>query len=197
MRATVLRPAALACAILISACNADQPMAPPADGAREHRVLQGGASDLPIQGTQNDGETEALRATPIRYTITTSRIIGAAGGTITIPSAGVTLTVPAGALTANTEISISARKGAVIAYDIKPFGLVFKKPVTFKQNLRNTNAAKRRLSLRQFSPGAMTPSASISGTVDELTQDFTAPVSRASGYIMSCGRHTPPEQDEM
>ena len=189
MRTTVLRPGALACALILSACTADQTIAPAvSSSASEHRAPEvvhiDNASELVI----------VSRTAPLGRHLTASKVIGAAGGTITIPDAGVTLSIPAGALETATQVSITARPGHAVAYDIKPSGLVFAKPVTFAQTLRQTDARPSGIRLSALSrSGSLT--ASISGTVDELTDTFTASVDRASGYIMSCGRQRAAEEE--
>jgi hypothetical protein len=69
---------------------------------------------------------------------TASATIGAEGGTLSIPNADFTLTVPAGALSAPTAITITAKRGVFVAYEMQPHGLRFAKPAVAVQGLRNT-----------------------------------------------------------
>lgn len=189
MRTTALRPGALACALILSACTADQTIAPAvSSAANELRTAEvvhiDNASELVI----------VSRIAPLGRHLTASKVVGAAGGTIAIPDAGVTLSIPAGALQMPTQVSITARPGHAVAYDIKPYGLVFAKPVTFAQTLRNTDARPAGISLSALSRSGSL-SAGISGTIDGLTDTFTTSVDRASGYIMSCGRQRAAEEE--
>lgn len=189
MRTTVLRPGALACALILSACSADQTTAP---------AIAGSANEQRVAGVVDADRASELvvvsRNTPLGRYLTASKVIGAAGGTIAIPDAGVTITIPAGALETATFVSVTARPGHAVAYDIKPYGLQFAKPVVFEQTLRNTDARPAGISLSpQNRSGSL--SAGISGTIDELTDTFTTTVDRASGYIMSCGRQRAAEEE--
>jgi hypothetical protein len=160
-------------------------------------VVSSSASERSTATVDFDGASELVvvtRNAPLGRHLTASRLIGAAGGTITIPDAGVTLTIPAGALEAATHISITARPGHAVAYDIKPYGLVFAKPVSFAQTLRNTNARPSGINLSaQSRSGSL--SVGVTGTIDETTDTFTTSVDRASGYIMSCGRQRAAEEE--
>ena len=81
------------------------------------------------------------RTTPLAAPITVSKVIGADGGTLSIPEAGVTVTVPRGALAQTTTITMTARAGSLVAYDFAPHGITFAKPLVFSQQLRGTNAS--------------------------------------------------------
>ena len=66
---------------------------------------------------------------------TTSGVIGQDGGSLTIPDADFTITFPAGALSENTTITIVAKNGPFVSYDMQPHGLQFTKAVTVTQGL--------------------------------------------------------------
>jgi hypothetical protein len=66
---------------------------------------------------------------------TTSGVIGEDGGSLTIPDADFAITFPAGALSENTTITIIAKNGPYVSYDMQPHGLQFAKAVTVTQGL--------------------------------------------------------------
>lgn len=144
---------------------------------------------IPVVGVQR---TVALPAD-----ITVSKTIGSAGGTLSIPAAGVTVTVPSGALASNTVITMTARKGSLIAYDFAPHGITFAKPLAFTQKLQGTSVSLLTaplLSLGYYSdPSLLTAvggsvSELIGGTTNLLTWTFTANIKHFSGYMVSMGR---------
>ena len=67
-----------------------------------------------------------------------SAVIGAGGGTLSLPGADFSMTIPAGALTEPTSITVVARGGAHVVYDMFPHGLRFLQPVTAVQGLSTT-----------------------------------------------------------
>ena len=66
---------------------------------------------------------------------TTSGVIGPDGGSLTIPSADFTITFPAGALSENTTITIIAKNGPFVSYEMKPHGIEFANAVTVTHGL--------------------------------------------------------------
>ena len=69
---------------------------------------------------------------------TASAVIGLDGGTLSLPGADFTMNIPSGALSAPTTITIVAKAGSYVAYEMLPHGLVFLKPVRASQGLQNT-----------------------------------------------------------
>jgi hypothetical protein len=67
-----------------------------------------------------------------------SALIGPEGGTLSLPGADFSMTIPAGALTSPTTISVVARAGKYVVYDMFPHGLKFRLPVTAVQGLSAT-----------------------------------------------------------
>lgn len=67
-----------------------------------------------------------------------SAVVGAEGGTLSLPGADFSMTIPGGALTAPITITIVAKAGRHVAYEMLPHGLKFLKPVTVVQGLRTT-----------------------------------------------------------
>ncbi len=73
---------------------------------------------------------------------TASAVVGASGGTLSLPQADFSITFPAGAVTRDVRITIVAVPGASLAYDMFPHGLQFNKAVVVTQNLSNTAPGK-------------------------------------------------------
>jgi hypothetical protein len=67
-----------------------------------------------------------------------SAIVDADGATLLLPGADFSLTIPAGALTEPTAITVTAKAGPFVAYEMQPHGLRFMKPVLAVQGLRTT-----------------------------------------------------------
>jgi len=67
-----------------------------------------------------------------------SAVVGPEGGLFSLPGSDFTMSIPEGALTTPTLISVTSKGGPHVAYDMQPHGLVFLKPVTVVQQLRNT-----------------------------------------------------------
>jgi hypothetical protein len=204
----------LAIALLVvsaTACNVESPSAPvpagpapelavPADGAPAQDLLGGLIGGTVGTLTNTLGLTSAngiLRSTPLPYPITVSKTIGQSGGVLSIPAAGVTVVVPAGALNADTQITMTARAGYLLAYDFAPHGVTFNVPLVFNQNLNGTNAgllSPLGLKLAYYSDpsllGKTTALVSelITGVTSLLTRTFTAPIKHFSGYVIICGR---------
>jgi hypothetical protein len=194
MRAPIRRLAALALSVVAFAgCSIDQPTAVPRsttpEAAPSGDLLGLLGSLLNVNGLQ--------RTTPLREPITVSKTIGTDGGTLTIPAAGVTVTVPRGALKAPTLITMTARSGALVAYDFAPHGITFAKPLAFTQQLRGTNATLlsapfiqlgyyKDASLLTKTGGLV--SELLGGVVDVLSWSYSGNIPHFSGYIVTCGR---------
>ena len=138
-----------------------------------------------------------LRNRPLEQPITVRKTIGRAGGSLSIPDAGITVIVPFGALDRDTEITMTARAGYLLAYDFEPHGVTFNVPLVFRQSLNNTNAgllSPLALKLGYYEDpsllGKTTALVSevIGGVTSILTRTFTAPIKHFSGYIIICGR---------
>lgn len=77
-------------------------------------------------------------ATHSRVEQSVSAIVDADGATLLLPGADFSLTIPAGALSGPTAITVTAKAGPFVAYDMQPHGLQFMKPVIAAQGLSNT-----------------------------------------------------------
>jgi ZU5 domain len=67
-----------------------------------------------------------------------SALVGPDGGALSLPGSDFTLSIPSGALSAPTMITVVAKAGSHVAYEMLPHGLHFSKPVTAVQGLQNT-----------------------------------------------------------
>lgn len=67
-----------------------------------------------------------------------SAVVGPEGGSLALPGSDFAMTIPAGALSDSTLITLTSKGGPHVAYDMQPHGLVFLKPVTVVQHLKNT-----------------------------------------------------------
>ena len=197
--------------VLATACNVESPSAPvPAGSGPEIAVANGTPAAQDLLGgliggtvgtlTNTLGLTSAngvLRRTPLAEPITVRKTIGREGGALSIPAAGVTVIVPVGALDEDTEITMTARAGSLLAYDFEPHGVTFRVPLVINQNLNGTNVgllSPLGLKLGYYSDpsllGKTTALVSelVQGVTSILTRTFTAPIEHFSGYIIVCGR---------
>jgi hypothetical protein len=67
-----------------------------------------------------------------------SAVVGVDGATLLLPGADFSLRIPAGALNAPTAITVTAKAGPFVVYEMQPHGLRFMKPVIAVQGLRTT-----------------------------------------------------------
>ncbi|MGH9422510.1 MAG: hypothetical protein ACRD3J_21215, partial [Thermoanaerobaculia bacterium] len=67
-----------------------------------------------------------------------SALVDAGGAALFLPGADFSLTIPAGALSEPTVITVTAKAGPFVAYEMQPHGLRFKKPVIAEQGLSTT-----------------------------------------------------------
>ncbi len=212
---TALRRGGLLAAALLflvsTACNSDRAAAPSvvapsalatlgaAPSAPASQDLLGGLLGTVTTLTNTLGLTNAngvLRTTPLEESITVRKTIGRMGGGLSIPEAGVTVLVPYGALDDDTEITMTARAGYLLAYDFEPHGVTFRKPLVFNQSLKGTNVgllSPLSLQLGYYSDpsllGKTTALVSevIQGVTSILTRTFIAPIKHFSGYIVLMG----------
>lgn len=83
------------------------------------------------------------RKQPLAQSITVTRVIGYAGGSITIKDAGLTITFSRGALRSSTPITVTADAGSAVSYEFGPHGIQFYAPVTIQQDMSLTTLADR------------------------------------------------------
>jgi hypothetical protein len=197
--------------LLATACNPEQAAAPSAVAPSASSTLAAPTADSAAQdllglgglvGTLTNalGLTNAngvLRKTPLASNITVRKTIGRSGGVLSIPAAGVTVVVPAGALNGDTQITMTARAGYLLAYDFDPHGVKFNVPLVFNQSLNNTNVGlltPLSLKLGYYTDPSLLGKTTalvaevVQGVVSILTRTFTAPIKHFSGYVVMTGR---------
>jgi hypothetical protein len=183
---------------LFSACSSEPISAPQAPATAPSKDLLGGLLGGVVNTVTNLLSVPGLqRNVPLLSDITVSKTIGTAGGTLSIPAAGVTVVVPSGALSSNTVITMTARKGTLVAYDFAPHGIVFAKPLVFTQNLSGTNASL--LNAGQIQLGYYADQSQLTlvgglvsellgGNVNLLGWTYTGNIKHFSGYMLCSGR---------
>ena len=200
MFSPIRRIGALALALTLTACSADQVAAPTqmkAAPSEPDASLLGGLLGTVTDALRITSAEPVHRTTPLAVPITVTKEIGYYGGTLSIPEAGVTVIVPRGALMRTTTITMTARAGSLLAYDFSPTGTTFYKPLLFNQSLRGTNVTLLQvpfLRLGYYSnPGLLgeltaTVSDLLGGVTNLLDWSFNAPIKHFSGYVVICGR---------
>jgi hypothetical protein len=89
---------------------------------------------------ESGAKAQAVRWGPAHSRVeqSASAVIGPDGGTLSLPGSDFTMNIPSGALSAPTTITVVAKAGSYVAYEMLPHGLQFLKPVTATQGLQNT-----------------------------------------------------------
>jgi hypothetical protein len=168
MRKSVLRVvSAVGATFAIAACSDRTDVMAP-------RAPQGPAA---VEATTTTTVTKfpvLKRLTPLSQDYSVSMNVGLLGGTILIPQAGLTVVIPPLALSKTTKITVTAHKGAYVAYTFQPHGLQFKLPVSMLQLTSLTNAAGNLNILSSLRAGYMPNGmADISSTgVGSFTEVF-------------------------
>jgi ZU5 domain-containing protein len=200
MSSPIRRIGALALALTLAACSADQATAPTpmkAPAGDPSASLLGGLLGTVTGALQLTTAEGIQRTEPLEAPITVVKTIGYEGGTLSIPEAGVKVTVPRGALSRNTEITMTARAGSLVAYDFSPHGITFNKPLVFEQSLRGTKVGLLQVPFLRLAYydnpsllGEVTGVVSelLGGVTNLLGWTFVAPIKHFSGYMLSCGR---------
>jgi hypothetical protein len=180
----------------IAACSTQDggPLAPAAPAPQANAGLISSLLGilLPVKGV--------TRNTPLAADVVASAQIGAAGGRISVPGTGLTLIVPAGAVAANTNFSVTAKAGRLVAYEFEPHGAKFPVPLRFVQDLRGTSAGGLlgglTLGVGYFADASQLDDRQGTGLVNELLgvtlnllgHEVTANIHHFSGYLVSSGR---------
>jgi hypothetical protein len=144
-RPTAARLAILIAAAIVVACSGEQALvvSPRLDGAPPVGVVTdpAGASIQPVN-----------REIALTVDDTFSFDVGRLGIFVRHASTGLTILVPAGAVAAPTHITVTALKGASLAYRFEPHGLHFAIPIQLTQSLRGIRL-KQPLSVPQLFAG--------------------------------------------
>ena len=158
---------------------------------------------------------EAVRWGPAHSGVeqSVSAVIGADGGSLAIPGADFSMTIPAGALTEPTAITVVARGGTYVVYDMFPHGVKFRRPVTVVQGLSTTaayrtvkinsvrtaylRAGRERISARGFAAAAELPEATTYFYgADRIAETHEWILSHFSRYILVSGVEQEVDDDE-
>lgn len=142
---TAVRIAILTAAAIVIACGGEETLlvSPRVNGAPPLGVVTDPAG-APIQ--------PVIRETALAGDDTFSFDVGPVGALVQHPSTGLTILVPAGAVATNTHITVTALKGAPLAYRFSPHGLHFAVPLQLTQSLRGIRL-KQPLSVPQLFAG--------------------------------------------
>jgi hypothetical protein len=132
----------LASAILAgAACNDKGITSPPPAPFVDHVAGQGPA----VTSSVTTAARILKRTVPLGESVSASATIGPRGGTLSIPRAGLRVQFPKGAVSRPTLITVTATAGGDVAYEFEPHGTHFAAPVTVRQDLVKTAAAKDAL----------------------------------------------------
>lgn len=138
------------------------------------------------------------RRVPLPANVTAAKIIGSAGGTLSLPAAGLTITVPAGAVAYPTVFSVTALAGRPVAYEFGPHGTKFAKQLTMTQDLSVSFSDPRLVSYMHFKAGYFSSSTNLidnllraivsellpaTADADDMVVRFD--VSHFSGYLVA------------
>jgi hypothetical protein len=130
--------------------------------------------------------------------VTSSAVIGPAGGVLTLPATGLRLVVPAGAVSRPTRFGVTALAGRLAAYDFEPAGSVFPVALRVEQDPSFVDAKHgdpARATAGYFPSRADVDQARATGDVAEVipvtwsAEAIAFPVWHFSGYIMAWGLH--------
>jgi hypothetical protein len=189
-RPTTLAGLALAALTGLAAC-ADAPTAP------RTALAPGAAPSLEVVSPEVVA-TGLLRDVPTAQPIVTEFTATSGGGSYRIPG-GLRIDVPGGLFKTPQTIRVTTLPGQMVAYEFQPHGLVFRKALRMRQDLRGTNWS--RVDRRQFEIGYFADPSAIyatqnkalikeflRATVDTRGQHVDFDVFHFSGYMVSTGR---------
>jgi hypothetical protein len=133
MRTTALRFIGLATAIVFAAgcgenAGTTSPTSPSAKAAA--RSLLSEPTTVQV----------VTRNTPLSQPIASSAVIGAFGGSLSVPGTGLRVVVPPFAVMSPTRFTVTAVAGNEVAYEFEPHGIRFLTPLVVTQDLSGTNA---------------------------------------------------------
>lgn len=87
------------------------------------------------------GYTVIRRDVPLAGDQSVTRTLGPEGGELEIAAAGIRLSIPAGALSRPTEITLRARAGSAMAFELAPGGLELDAAATVEVRAAGTGAS--------------------------------------------------------
>ena len=133
MRTTALRLIGIvAASSLLASCGERGSLTSPAAvaGSTAQRSILGSPATVNV----------VTRDTPLATSQSTSAVIGAFGGRLSLPGAGLTVVVPPFAVASPTRITVTAVAGNQVAYEFEPHGTHFLVPLVVTQSLVGTSA---------------------------------------------------------
>lgn len=196
-----LRSALVAAVLTVAAaCSTDRaaPSAPALFSPKE--ASTGTTSTLTTSQAAQGTVIAVKRKQPLRQNISSSAVIGPAGGSIEIANAGVQINFSSGAIAVPTTITVTALAGNMLAYEFQPHGIQFSQEVKIKQDMKPTNwydqYDKSKLEAAYFKDATQLDQAAGTAVVDEflpLSVDVSKSkvefrVTHFSGYIVAMGR---------
>ena len=194
---------AVAAALTISACSDFTAPAAPVASGQSANLLSGLLGGL---GLTQETVAPITRNTPLANDVSWSFTVGSGGATSSNASVGLTINVPFGAVSSPTTITVTALKGAAVAYSFAPHGLQFSRKVTLTQKLQGTSVGSQllpQLTGAYFADnddllgnGLALVSEVLAGLLNPLTKTFSFPIEHFSGYLVASGRSRPSEGTE-
>jgi hypothetical protein len=177
MRTTALRFIGFATAILFAAAcgesaSTTSPTASVAGASATRSLL---LSPTTVQVVTRD--------VPLSNPVSTSKVIGILGGSLSLSGTGLRVVVPPLALTTSTRITVTAVAGKDVAYEFEPHGIRFVVPLVVTQDLAGTSAYNSGL----LQPGIV---AGYFANDSDLLSDGTALVSELLDTTLSLLNHS-------
>ena len=189
----------VATALVISACSDVTAPAAPVRSEQSANLLGG-----LIGGLTQQTVAPITRNTPLANDVSWTFTVGSGGATSSNSAVGLTISVPAGAVSSPTTITVTALKGAAVAYSFAPHGLQFDRRVTLTQKLQGTSVGSQllpQLTGAYFANdddllgnGLAVVSEILSGLLNPLAKTFSFPIEHFSGYLVASGRSRPSEE---
>lgn len=145
-RLTVAHAVIAIAAAIVAACGSDQALL-----VSPH---PGDAPPLGVVGNPSGAAVHPVsRQHPLPHEESWSFDVGPAGRTVHSPATGLTITVPPGAVSAPTHITVTAQRGATVAYRFEPHGLQFAQPLQLIQSLRGIRLGRASAGVPQLIGG--------------------------------------------
>lgn len=155
------------------ACGSDNTVAPSRQSATASGGLRRTDESDNIVNPPVDTVVALKRSAYLSTDISESAIVGPEGGQIGIAASGGTIIFPAGALRDPTLITMTAKAGWNIAYELEPHGTTFDRPVILLQDLAYTLA-------RQPNKAQTVQVGYYRGSLDSIFLDFAMSLARVS-----------------
>ena len=173
---TLVALAAGALLILAGCRDSIAPAAGARDASRPQTLL---GLNVPLVDNLLGTDTVVVlqRITPLPSNITVTKVIGSAGGTISVPDAGLTVSVPSGAVAYPTTFTVTALAGRPVAYEFGPHGTKFAQPLTMTQDLRVSYLTPQALQYLHFHAGYFS---STTNLIDSLLRAVVSELLPAS-----------------